>query len=135
MKACILCLTFLSAVAAWTSPSSKIMLQETNNWTPTSLWAVDDNHSETPISSRRSVLVSTVLAPALFLPLAASAEGSMYEPKFVQEYSDFEKTSEGWSFRDVKVGTGETPAWGDRVVFDWSGYTIGYFGRPFEAKG
>jgi hypothetical protein len=51
------------------------------------------------------------------------------------EYSDFEKTSEGWSFRDVKVGTGETPAWGDRVVFDWSGYTIGYFGRPFEAKG
>lgn len=24
---------------------------------------------------------------------------------------------------------------GDRVVFDWSGYTIGYFGRPFEAKG
>ena len=27
------------------------------------------------------------------------------------------------------------PNWGDRVVFDWSGYTIGYFGRPFEAKG
>ncbi|KAL3807493.1 hypothetical protein ACHAXA_003984 [Cyclostephanos tholiformis] len=24
---------------------------------------------------------------------------------------------------------------GDRVVYDWSGYTIGYFGRPFEAKG
>jgi FKBP-type peptidyl-prolyl cis-trans isomerase len=24
---------------------------------------------------------------------------------------------------------------GDRVVFDWSGYTIGYFGRPFQAKG
>ena len=22
-----------------------------------------------------------------------------------------------------------------RVVFDWSGYTIGYFGRPFQAKG
>jgi len=21
------------------------------------------------------------------------------------------------------------------VVYDWSGYTIGYFGRPFEAKG
>jgi FKBP-type peptidyl-prolyl cis-trans isomerase 2 len=24
---------------------------------------------------------------------------------------------------------------GDRVVFDWSRYTIGYFGRPFQAKG
>ena len=36
---------------------------------------------------------------------------------------------------DVKVGDGEMPSWGDRVVFDWSGYTIGYFGRPFEAKG
>lgn len=23
---------------------------------------------------------------------------------------------------------------GDRVVYEWEGYTLGYFGRPFEAK-
>lgn len=66
----------------------------------------------------------------------AAEEGeSMYAPKFVQEYPDFAKTSEGWSYRDVNTGTGTKPELGDRVVYEWSGYTIGYFGRPFEAKG
>lgn len=27
-----------------------------------------------------------------------------------------------------------TPAAGDRVVLDWEGYTIGYYGRPFQAR-
>jgi len=62
----------------------------------------------------------------------------MYAPKFVQSYEDFTTTAEGWSYKDVKIGSdaggGELKD-GDRVVFDWSGYTIGYFGRPFEAKG
>ena len=57
-------------------------------------------------------------------------------PEFVQKYDDFQLTDEGWSFKDVKPGTGDVKIEdGDRVVFDWSGYTIGYFGRPFEAKG
>jgi hypothetical protein len=62
----------------------------------------------------------------------------MYAPKFVQQYEDFTATSEGWSYKDVKDGNndgGGDLKDGDRVVFDWSGYTIGYFGRPFEAKG
>ncbi|KAG7371168.1 FKBP-type peptidyl-prolyl cis-trans isomerase [Nitzschia inconspicua] len=65
----------------------------------------------------------------------STEEESMFAPKFVQEYADFVKTNEGWSYRDVSVGNGASPNVGDRVVFDWSGYTIGYFGRPFEAKG
>jgi FKBP-type peptidyl-prolyl cis-trans isomerase len=57
-------------------------------------------------------------------------------PDFVQKYEDFQLTDEGWSYKDVKPGTGDVKIEdGDRVVFDWSGYTIGYFGRPFEAKG
>ena len=59
-------------------------------------------------------------------------------PSFVQEYSDFTKTPAGWSYREVtpgQSGTAPAAALGDRVVFDWSGYTIGYFGRPFQAKG
>jgi len=75
-----------------------------------------------------------------------SSSSSMYSPKFVQSYDDFVTTSDGWSYKDVKIGgattkanngdaSGGTLKDGDRVVFDWSGYTIGYFGRPFEAKG
>lgn len=61
---------------------------------------------------------------------------SMYAPKFVQQYADFTESKEGWSSRQITPGKGgETAAVGDRVVFDWSGYTIGYFGRPFQAKG
>jgi hypothetical protein len=26
------------------------------------------------------------------------------------------------------------PPLGDEVVVDWDGYTIGYYGRPFEAR-
>lgn len=63
---------------------------------------------------------------------------SMFDPKFVQTYSDFTQMDNGaWSYRDVSPGKANmaAAAVGDRVVFDWSGYTIGYFGRPFQAKG
>jgi hypothetical protein len=77
-----------------------------------------------------------LLAPLRSLAADPGTEQeSMFAPKFVQEYSDFTKTDEGWSYRDVTMGTGSSPNFGDRVVYDWSGYTIGYFGRPFEAKG
>lgn len=69
---------------------------------------------------------------------AAMAEDtSMFSPSFVQEYGDFTKSDTGgWSYRDVSPGVaGRRASLGDRVVFDWSGYTIGYFGRPFQAKG
>eukprot|EP00986_Skeletonema_menzelii_P021480 scaffold34693_cov148-Skeletonema_menzelii.AAC.2 len=95
------------------------------------------------IATRRSFVTST--ASAAMLPflinsaaIANAEEGeSMFAPKFVQQYEDFTPTEEGWSFKEVKKGTkgGDPASDGDRVVFDWSGYTIGYFGRPFEAKG
>jgi hypothetical protein len=31
-------------------------------------------------------------------------------------------------------GSGESAAVGDAVTVDWDGYTIGYYGRPFEAR-
>jgi hypothetical protein len=117
----------------------------------------DDGTARTSTSSRRrrSFLAAPLLSSlaASFLAtddrlggaaLAAAADGggeSMYSPKFVQTYDDFAAMPEGWSYKDVKVGNkgdaggGGTLKDGDRVVFDWSGYTIGYFGRPFEAKG
>eukprot|EP00980_Cylindrotheca_fusiformis_P002191 scaffold503_cov81-Cylindrotheca_fusiformis.AAC.1 len=63
----------------------------------------------------------------VFQPALSSL--ALEPPPNLQAYSDFEMTDE------VKEGSGSSPDWGDRVVFDWSGYTIGYFGRPFEAKG
>ena len=96
---------------------------------------------DTTSMARRDLLQSTGLAlgvamvTGLGFPSRVVAEENMFAPKFVQEYPDFVQSKEGWSYKDVKVGSGESPKAGDRVVYEWSGYTIGYFGRPFEAKG
>ena len=90
-------------------------------------------HMSTDVNSitRRSCILA--VGAALTPKLDARAQ----DPKtFLQEYNDFNKTKEGWSYRDVNPGKGDLKVKpGDRVVFDWSGYTIGYFGRPFQAKG
>ena len=55
--------------------------------------------------------------------------------KSEMDYGDFAKTASGLRYKDAKVGDGAAmPEAGDRVVVEWSGYTIGYFGRPFETK-
>lgn len=88
----------------------------------------------TPLSSTTTISTTPPLAWA-----------DSTESAFVQSsYSDFVQAPDGtgWQYKDAKVGTGGDNSGGvvvgeigDRVVFDWSGYTIGYFGRPFEAKG
>eukprot|EP00775_Hariotina_reticulata_P001962 gene1962-2289_t len=49
-------------------------------------------------------------------------------------YPDFTMTTSGLQFKDLREGSGETPQQGDEVIVDWDGYTIGYYGRPFEAR-
>jgi hypothetical protein len=49
-------------------------------------------------------------------------------------YPDFVPTTSGLQYKDAKVGTGESARVGDRVVLNWEGYTIGFYGRPFEKK-
>jgi len=85
--------------------------------------------------TRRTAVLSLPFVVPPVSKAVGPAEPANYSPEFVQSYSDFTKTEEGWQYKDVKVGSGDLPREGDRVVFDWSGYTIGYFGRPFEAKG
>ena len=36
--------------------------------------------------------------------------------------------------KTFQAGTGAQPVTGDRVVVDWEGYTVGYYGRPFQLK-
>lgn len=99
----------------------------------------DNNEVEEDTSSRisrRSILFNAATASTL-LTTATAAKAEDQPPSFVQEYADFtESPTGGWRYRTVQEGKGGVKAQkGDRVVFDWSGYTIGYFGRPFQAKG
>ena len=50
-------------------------------------------------------------------------------------YPDFKQAPSGLQYKIVKEGTGASYAKkGDRVVVDWEGYTIGYYGRPFQTR-
>lgn len=49
-------------------------------------------------------------------------------------YPDYTLTESGLQFKDLRLGTGATPKEGETVVVDWDGYTIGYYGRIFEAR-
>uniref|UniRef100_A0A383WD35 peptidylprolyl isomerase n=1 Tax=Tetradesmus obliquus TaxID=3088 RepID=A0A383WD35_TETOB len=97
---------------------------------------------------RESLAAGLVLLPALanLQPAAAAedSERSKYEPmealrgkdygKPRMTYPDYEMTPSGLQYKDMREGTGEVPREGDTLLVDWDGYTIGYYGRPFEAR-
>eukprot|EP00903_Cladosiphon_okamuranus_P011659 g10967.t1 len=49
-------------------------------------------------------------------------------------YADFKNLDNGLQYKDAKIGAGRAASEGDRVVFDWDGYTIGYNGNLFETS-
>lgn len=50
-------------------------------------------------------------------------------------YPDFTLTESGLQYKDLASGSGDATAKdGSMVVVDWSGVTIGYYGRIFEAR-
>ncbi len=49
-------------------------------------------------------------------------------------YPDYTLTPSGLQYIDLREGTGKQPNQGATVLIDWGGYTIGYYGRPFEAR-
>eukprot|EP00535_Pseudo-nitzschia_heimii_P006751 CAMPEP_0197182154 /NCGR_PEP_ID=MMETSP1423-20130617/6207_1 /TAXON_ID=476441 /ORGANISM="Pseudo-nitzschia heimii, Strain UNC1101" /LENGTH=264 /DNA_ID=CAMNT_0042632531 /DNA_START=143 /DNA_END=937 /DNA_ORIENTATION=+ len=96
----------------------------------------DKRSNGTQLTDRRRMLLSSAVVTTTTAIVAASnALPAAADEVNLQQYEDFTKAPEGWSYRDVKVGSGASPSTGDRAVYEWSGYTIGYFGRPFEAKG
>ncbi|MEW5312759.1 MAG: hypothetical protein WDW38_004368 [Sanguina aurantia] len=101
------------------------------------------------LESRRSALsLGLVAAPLLLLSQPsneAQAAISGYEPMEALKgkdygkprifYPDYEQLPSGLQYKDMRAGSGDvTPVSGDSVVIDWDGYTIGYYGRPFEAR-
>ncbi|KAK4265163.1 hypothetical protein QN277_026249 [Acacia crassicarpa] len=54
--------------------------------------------------------------------------------KTKMRFPDYTETESGLQYKDLRVGDGPNPKVGDTVVVDWDGYTIGYYGRIFEAR-
>uniref|UniRef100_A0ACD5YA88 Uncharacterized protein n=1 Tax=Avena sativa TaxID=4498 RepID=A0ACD5YA88_AVESA len=54
--------------------------------------------------------------------------------KTKMSYPDYTETESGLQYKDLRVGNGPSPKKGETVVVDWDGYTIGYYGRIFEAR-
>ena len=85
---------------------------------------------ELDISRRQTTALA--LAALAGSPAIARAESFAYQPALAgKDYgksemgggADFTKTPSGLSYKDAKLGTGRSPAAGDRVVIDWTGYT------------
>ncbi|KAJ8562820.1 hypothetical protein K7X08_031272 [Anisodus acutangulus] len=95
------------------------------------------------VVDRRQVLLSSVgfLAASICNAGRAAAEfadmpalrGKDYG-KTKMRYPDYTETQSGLQYKDLRVGSGPTPKIGETVVVDWDGYTIGYYGRIFEAR-
>lgn len=49
----------------------------------------------------------------------------MTHPPNPSQNRDFKDLDNGLQYKDAKVGAGRAASEGDRVVFDWEGYTIG----------
>ncbi|XP_068644561.1 peptidyl-prolyl cis-trans isomerase FKBP19, chloroplastic isoform X2 [Aristolochia californica] len=54
--------------------------------------------------------------------------------KTKMRYPDYTETNSGLQYKDLRIGSGPIPKNGETVVVDWDGYTIGYYGRIFEAR-
>lgn len=98
------------------------------------------------VSCRRELLLAaTAVASAAVLPGgSATAAVQGFTPMSALEGKDYGKprmsdsnfvsTASGLQYNDIRVGDGKTAGKGSNVVVDWTGVTIGYYGRPFEAK-
>ncbi|KAK9916742.1 hypothetical protein WJX75_006484 [Coccomyxa subellipsoidea] len=93
---------------------------------------------------RSQLMLAAAGAAVLFVPDAAHAVVKGFEPmaaikgkdygKQRQSYSDYTRTESGLQYQDLREGTGKGAKPGAQVTVDWDGYTIGYYGRPFEAR-
>ena len=100
------------------------------------------------VSRRRALGLSAAAAAAAFLDASSgpalaefqtsneympSLEGKDYgKSKYV--YPDFVQLPDGLQYKTMKEGAGAEMTSSKKAVIDWDGYTLGYYGRPFEAR-
>eukprot|EP00892_Ulva_mutabilis_P008419 jgi/Ulvmu1/594/UM001_0602.1 len=105
--------------------------------------------AEPNVSARRDVLLASgsSLAGTLHSSMGSAAladepgsyvnmealKGKDYG-KSPMKFTDYDTTSTGVQYKDLRIGSGDSPKEGDLCVIDWQGYTIGYYGRIFEAR-
>lgn len=87
-----------------------------------------------PLLRLALLFVATLGFDAPRRALLSSSLVALRPPDFVNDQPGFTKTPTGLQIKDSKVGDGRVVEVGDRVVYQWEGYTIGYFGRPFQAS-
>ena len=100
-------------------------------WTPRHMSPASSERSRRVLLSETSAVFAAMTAGSV---KATAADSWMDQNKARMTYPDFKMTPSGMQFKDAVVGEGPLPEPGDRVVLDWSGYTIGYNGRPFEMR-
>ncbi|KAH9614572.1 hypothetical protein KSS87_017053, partial [Heliosperma pusillum] len=89
-----------------------------------------------------SAFLTLTAGPSLVSPHIAAASEFADMPalrgkdygKTKMRYPDYTQTQSGLQYKDLRMGNGPIPNTGDTVVVDWAGYTIGYYGRIFEAR-
>ncbi|KAL8519926.1 hypothetical protein ACS0TY_010745 [Phlomoides rotata] len=86
--------------------------------------------SPPPLSSLHIICRSSPNSTSSLVP---ALRGKDYG-KTKMRYPDYTETDSGLQYKDLRVGSGPTPKIGETVVVDWDGYTIGYYGRIFEAR-
>uniref|UniRef100_A0A7N2L985 peptidylprolyl isomerase n=1 Tax=Quercus lobata TaxID=97700 RepID=A0A7N2L985_QUELO len=100
------------------------------------------------VVERRKVLISSVGMLAAGFWWNASMDGVSVAAEYADmpalrgkdygktkmRYPDYTETESGLQYKDLRVGNGPIPKMGETVVVDWDGYTIGYYGRIFEAR-
>ncbi|XP_028557257.1 peptidyl-prolyl cis-trans isomerase FKBP19, chloroplastic isoform X2 [Dendrobium catenatum] len=84
------------------------------------------------INALQNALVNTMAIAAEFADMPA-LRGKDYG-KTKMRYPDYTETQSGLQYKDLRDGDGPKPKMGEIVVVDWDGYTIGYYGRIFEAR-
>ena len=105
------------------------------------LWQSEDKVSR--YMYKRMLLPDTVCAVIHADRLAMLATSCCNQPCSAAEagnaiqccrYPDYIMTDTGLQYKDLRDGSGDTASEGSHVTIDWDGYTLGYYGRPFEAR-
>lgn len=93
------------------------------------------------IGRREAILVAATGCVGLCVPPVGASDFVTMEAikdkdygKTPMKFSDYELSQSGLQYKDLREGTGSVPQNGDTCVIDWQGYTVGYYGRIFEAR-
>ncbi|KAL3133141.1 hypothetical protein ABBQ38_007035 [Trebouxia sp. C0009 RCD-2024] len=128
--------------SAASSPHSHVVVQA-NSTKGTAAYQTASSAVSDSMPARRD-MVAALLGSLACTALPAHAAAPKYEQmealkgkdygKVRTKYPDYVLTDSGLQYKDLRDGSGDTASNGSRVTIDWDGYTLGYYGRPFEAR-